>query len=124
MISLSKLNSELDCWLGDICVADLGTRCIELDYYPWSAKNFPKFLHGYLNRSNSILERSIKARYLWQDCPPNCKEEYLFLYDLGVNGLLTYNYNPVCHWPNPSKVSGLSTQISLMLIEDNYKFNG
>jgi hypothetical protein len=120
IISLSQLNSALDCWVGDFTVKALGQRCIELEYYPWETKNFPMFLHAYLNCSKSMLERSIKARYLWSFCPCEFKENYLFLYDLGVNGHLTYDYNPTCRWPNPVKASGLHTQIELLLINQFY----
>ena len=113
-ISLEKLNSELSCWIGDISAAKLGKRCIELEFFPWELKNFPIFLHAYLNTSRSILERSTKARYFWKDCPAEYKENYLFLYDLGINGKLTFNREPSCFWPNPAKSAGLTTQLKLL----------
>jgi hypothetical protein len=116
VVAIETLNKELDCWSGLQSVRLLGRRCIELNYFPWDSKNFPMFLHGYLNSSNSILERSIKARYLWLDCPPVYRENYLFLYDLGVNGKLTYNKKPTCSWPQPEKTSGLNTQFLLLQI--------
>ena len=114
-ISLSKLNSELDCWLGDLSASTLGQKCIDLEYFPWEAKNFPTFLHSYLNKSKSLLEKSIKARYFWKDCPPEHRENYLFLYDHGIEGKLTFNINPSSSWPQPSKASGLNTQVLLLM---------
>ena len=124
MITIEKLNTELKCWSGANSARELGQKCYELNYFPWEAHRLPCFLKEYLlYYTKSYLERSIKARYLWLECPPEYKESYLFLYDLGVVGILTYNYNPTCYWPSPAKASGLSTQFTLLKIWDCYGLN-
>lgn len=121
MIAVEKLNEELVCWSGLTSARALGQRCYELNYFPWDSNKLPVFLKEYLlYYTKTYLERSIKARYLWKDCPPEYKENYLFLYDLGVAGILTYNYNPTCHWPCVAKASGLNTQFDLLKIQEFY----
>lgn len=116
-INLEKVSQEVGCWLGDVSAAKLGEYCVKIAYYPWESKNLPLFLRTYLrqlrNQKCHIAE-SI-SRYLWNLCPYEYKDNYVFLYDIGYLEYETTAYQARCSWPNINKIIKFSNQIQAMV---------